>query len=153
MQGDRGDFIVAEIPALVEGSHLVKGLGNEFLRQAQRTKLLIYLLDGSSPTLIDDLNTLDKEMALYTGLSRKPKIVAVNKIDLPEVQARLPAMKQCLASILSGLGVPVFYISAAGGQGVLELTRQAMEMVAQVSVSEEMIPPAQPAVFRPKPRK
>ncbi|MGA8849538.1 MAG: GTPase ObgE [Dehalococcoidia bacterium] len=149
MPDDRRDFIVAEIPGLVEGAHLGKGLGNEFLRHAERTKLLIYLLDGSSPTVIDDLSTLDKEIALYKGLSHKPKIVAVNKIDLPEAQARLPEVKQCFAK----LGVPVFYISAVSSQAVLELTRKAREMVEQASRDEEMISPAQIAIFHPKPRK
>jgi GTP-binding protein len=147
--GDRRDFIVAEIPGLVEGAHLGKGLGNEFLRHVERTRLLIYLLDGSSPTVIEDLSTLDKEIALYKGLAQKPKIVAVNKIDLPEVQACLPAVKQCFAR----LGVPVFYISALSGQAVLELTGKAMEMVDQASRDEEIISQAQIAVFRPKPRK
>jgi len=146
---DRRDFVVAEIPGLVEGAHLGKGLGNEFLCQAERTKLLIYLLDGSSPSLIDDLSTLDKEITLYKDLSQKPKIVAVNKIDLPEVRARLPEVKQYFAR----LGVPVFYISAASGQAVLELTRKAMEMVDQASRDEEIVSPAQIAIFRPKPRK
>lgn len=153
MPDDRRDFIVAEIPGIVEGAHLGKGLGNEFLRHAERTKLLIYLLDGSSPTVIDDLSTLDKEIALYKGLSQKPKIVAVNKIDLPEVQARLPEVKQCFAPILSGLGVPAFYISAVSGQAVLELVRKAMEMVDQASQDEKIISQAQITVFRPKPRK
>ncbi len=149
MPDDRRDFIVAEIPGLVEGAHLGKGLGNEFLRHAERTKLLIYLLDGSSPTVIDDLSTLDKEIALYKGLSHKPKIVAVNKVDLPEVQARLPEVKQRFAK----LGVPVFYISAVSGQAVLELVRKAMETVDQASRDEEIISQAQITVFRPKPRK
>jgi GTP-binding protein len=149
MPGDKRDFVVAEIPGLVEGAHLGKGLGNEFLRHVERTKLLIYLLDGSSPTVVDDLTTLDKEIALYKGLAQKPKIVAVNKIDLPEVQACLPAVKQCFAK----LGVTVFYISAVSGQAVLELTRKAMEMVEQASQDEEIISQAQIAVFRPKPRK
>jgi len=147
--GDRRDFIVAEIPSLVEGAHLGKGLGNEFLCHAERTKLLIYLLDGSSPTVIDDLSTLDKEIALYKGLSHKPKIVAVNKIDLPEVRARLPEVKQRLAK----LGVPVFYISAVSGQAVLELVKKAKEMVDQASQDEEIASQAQITVFRPKPRK
>jgi GTP-binding protein len=147
--GDRRDFIVAEIPGLVAGAHLGKGLGNEFLRHVERTKLLIYLLDGSSPTVIDDLGTLDKELTLYKGLAHKPKIVAVNKVDLPEVQARLPEVKQCFAK----LEVPVFYISALSGQAVLELMRKAMEMVEQASRDEEIILQAQITVFRPKPRK
>jgi GTP-binding protein len=149
MADNRRDFVVAEIPGLVAGSHIGKGLGNEFLRHVERTKLLIYLLDGSSPTLIDDLSTLDKEIALYKVLLQKPKIVVVNKIDLPEVQARLPAVKQRLAK----LGLPVFYISAVSGQAVLELTRKAMEMVDQASRDEEIMSQAQIAIFHPKPRK
>jgi GTP-binding protein len=147
--GHNRDFIVAEIPGLVEGAHLGKGLGNEFLRHAERTKLLIYLLDGSSPTVIDDLSILDREIALYKDLSQKPKIVAVNKIDLLEVQVRLSDVKHRFAK----LGMPVFYISALNGQAVLELTRKAMEMVEQASRDEEVISQAQIAIFRPKPRK
>jgi GTP-binding protein len=149
ISGDRRDLIVAEIPGLVEGSHLGKGLGNDFLRHAERTKLLIYLLDGSSPTLSDDLSKLDKEIALYKGLAHKPKIVAINKIDLPEVQARLPEIKQYFAK----LGMPVFYISAVSGQAVLELVRKAREVVDQASRDERIISQAQIKVFRPKPRK
>ena len=131
MSGDRRDFIVAEIPGLVEGAHLGKGLGNDFLRHAERTRLLVYLLDGSSPTIVDDLRILDKEVSSYNGLAQKPKVVAVNKVDMPEVQARLAELRPRLAPVLSGLGAPVFYISAVRGQAVLELTRKAMEMVEQ----------------------
>lgn len=147
--GDRRDFVVAEIPGLVAGAHSGKGLGNDFLRHVERTKLLIYLLDGSSSTVSHDLDTLDREVALHNDLSHKPKIVAVNKVDLPEVQAALPAIKRCFAKI----GVPVFYISTVSGQAVLELTGKAMEMVEQASPDEEMISQSQIAIFRPKPRK
>jgi GTP-binding protein len=150
ISGDRRDFIVAEIPGLIAGAHLGKGLGNEFLRHVERTKLLIYLLDGSSSTIIDDLSQLDEEIALYKDdLSQKPKIVVVNKVDLPQVQASLPEVKQSFAK----LGVPVFYISAVSGQAVLELTRKATEMVVQTSQDEEIISQPQIAIFRPKPRK
>jgi GTP-binding protein len=147
--GDRRDFVVAEIPGLVEGAHSGKGLGDDFLAHVERTKLLIYLLDGSSPSVVDDLGILDRELLLYKDLSHKAKIVAVNKVDLPEAQASLPATRQSFTK----LGVPIFYISAVSGQAVLELTRKAMEMVEQASGDEEMISQAQVAVFRPKPRK
>ncbi len=147
--GDRRDFIVAEIPGLVEGAHSGKGLGNDFLRHAERTKLLIYLLDGRSSTVLNDLDTLDREIALYKNLSRKARIVAVNKVDLAEVQASLPAMRRCLAEV----GVAIFYISAVSGDGVLELTGKAVEVVEEVDREEEMIAQPQVAVFRPKPRK
>jgi GTP-binding protein len=149
ISGDRRDYIVAEIPGLVEGAHLGKGLGNDFLRHAERAKLLIYLLDGSSPSLIDDLGMLDREIALYDDLGHRARIVAVNKVDLPEVRPSLPAMQQSFVRV----GVPVFYISAVSGEGVLELTRKAMEMVEQENRDEETNSQAQIAVFRPKPLK
>jgi GTP-binding protein len=149
VRGDKRDFIVAEIPGLVQDAHLGKGLGNAFLRHAERTRLLIYLLDGSSPTVVDDFKTVDREIALYKGLSNKPKIVAVNKVDLGEVQARLRALKQYFTK----LAVPVSYISAASGEAVLELTRKAMEMVEQASPDEEAVAQGQIAIFRPKPKK
>ncbi len=149
MPGDTRDFIIAEIPALVEGAHLGKGLGNEFLRHAERTKLLIYLLDGSSPTVIDDFKTLDKEVALFQGLIDKPRIVAINKMDLPEAQARLPQMKQ---HFTKG-EVPVFYISARSGQAVLELTKEAVEVVERASSAEETSSQTGVGIFHPKPRR
>jgi GTP-binding protein len=149
MPGHKRDFIIAELPGLVEGAHLGRGLGNEFLRHAERTKLLIYLLDGKSAAIINDYKTLDKEVTLYKGLAHKPKIVAVNKMDLPEARAILPQTKQ----IFARSEVSVFYISALSGQAVLELTRKAMEMVEQSSKDEKSISPAKIAIFRPKPRK
>ena len=149
MPGGSRDFVVAEIPGLVEGAHSGKGLGNDFLRHAERTKLLIYLLDGSSWTVLQDLDTLDREIALYKDLSHKARIVAVNKVDLAEVRACLPVIRLGLA----GVGVAIFYISAASGEGVLELTRKIVEMVEGVSRDEGTIAQPQIAVFRPKPRK
>ncbi|TET51096.1 MAG: GTPase ObgE [Dehalococcoidia bacterium] len=145
----RRDFVMAEMPGLVRDAHLGKGLGNAFLRHAERTKLLVYLLDGSSPTATDDLSTLEKEIALCKGLSQKPRIVAVNKVDLPEVQARLPQVKQHFAEV----GMPVYYISAVSGQAVLELVRKAIAMVDRASQDEARTEQPQIAVFRPKPRK
>jgi GTP-binding protein len=149
LPGDRRDFIIAELPGLVEGAHLGRGLGNEFLHHAERTKLLIYLLDGSSASVVNDFRVLDREITLYKGLAHKPKIVAVNKMDLPEAKACLPQIKQHFSTS----EVPVFYISALSGQAVLELTRKAMEMVEQSSKDEKSISPAKIAIFRPKPRK
>jgi len=135
MPADRRDFVVAEIPGIVEGAHLGKGLGNEFLRHAERTRLLVYLIN------------------LYKGLSQKPKVVAVNKIDLPEVKARLPEVKQLIAPILSQLGAPVFYISAQGGEGVSDLMMKCMEVAERASLDEVIVRQKGITVFRPKPIK
>ena len=153
MPGGRRDYIVAEIPGLVQGAHLGKGLGNDFLRHVDRTGLLIYLLDGNSPGVLDDLLTLDKEVSAREGLSRKPKVLAVNKIDLPLVQARLTEMKQPLARIASDLGAPVFYISAASGQAVLELIGTAVAMVDQAGHDGGETGQPQATIFRPRPKR
>jgi GTP-binding protein len=145
----RRDFVVAELPALVEGSHLGKGLGNEFLRHAERTRLLIYLLDANSPTIVNDFTLLDNETALYKGLAQKSRIVAVNKIDLPVVQARLSEIRESIAEI----GLPVFYISALTGQAVVELAAKAMEIADQAGRIVEPSSQPQVGVFRPKPKK
>jgi len=149
ISGGRTDYIIAEIPALVEGSHVGKGLGNDFLRHVERSRLLVYLLDASSPAIATDFTTLDKEVASYKGLGQKPKIVAVNKIDMPAAETNLPDIRRHFA----GLGVPVFYISALTGQGVVELLTKAMLITDQASRSEAAISEPPIATFRPKPRK
>ena len=150
MQGSKRDFIVAEMPGLVEGAHAGKGLGNDFLRHVERTRLLIYLLDGSSSTIVDDLKSLCKELALYkANLLRKPKIVVVNKVDLPQVQTHLPSIRQNFDECKA----PLFYVSAVSGQGVLELTSRAMEIVERESQDKGIALPPQIAVFHPLPKK
>ncbi len=150
MASDREDFVAAEIPGLVEGARLGKGLGNKFLRHVERTGLLIFLLDGGSPSVFDDLRQLEDELASYKqDLVRKQRIVAVNKVDLPQVEARLAEVRK----ELDGLGVPVFYISAMSGQAVLELATAAMEMVDRWRKADQKGSQPQIAVFRPKPRK
>jgi GTPase len=149
MPGDRRDFVVAELPGLVAGAHLGKGLGNEFLRHAERTRLLILLLDGSSPTVMDDVHQLDQELTLYGhGVGEKPKVVAVNKMDLSQVEEFMSGIRE----ELHGLDVPVFYISAAGREGVAELAREMMAMAERAGEPEEETRSSETAVFRPRPR-
>ena len=141
-------FVLAEIPGLVDGAHLGRGLGHEFLRHAERTKILLHLIDGSSPTVIDNMNNLNRELALYKPeMAQKPQLVAVNKIDLTEVQARLPEIKQLLAS----LGIKVFLISAIARQGLSELLSEIIAMLEMVG-DKQAGPEVPIAVFRPKPR-
>jgi len=150
IRGKRNDLVIAELPAIVAGAHLGRGLGNSFLRHAERTWLLIFLLDGSSPTLVDDLRQLEYELGLYqSDLTHKPRIVAVNKVDLPEVEALIPQIKE----ELNELEAPVFYISAVSGRGVLELVTMATGMVEQASEADEAEPRNHMAIFRPKPRR
>ena len=150
MRGSRRDFVVAEMPALIEGAHIGKGLGYEFLRHTERTKLLVYLLDGTSLTIVDDFIKLSEELTLYKDdLCQKARIIAVNKVDLPQVKSRLLDIRQRLDL----LGVPVFFISAVNGQGVVEFTSKCIEIVERVNREKKAISPPEVAVFHPRPRK
>jgi GTP-binding protein len=141
-------FVLAEIPGLVDGAHLGRGLGHEFLRHAERTRVLLHVLDGRSPSIIDDMNNLNRELALYKPeMAQKPQVVMVNKVDLPEVQARLPEIRQ----LFSSLGIKAFFISAITKQGVSELISEIAKILEEVQEkgTGSEVPMA---VFRPKPK-
>lgn len=141
-------YVLAEIPGLIDGAHLGKGLGHEFLRHVERTKVLLHLLDGSSEDVVSDMNKLNKELALYkTSLAEKRQLVAVNKMDLSEVQARVPQLREEFSS----LGLRVFFVSAATKQGLSELLDTLAEMVDKAN--KELAAVETPEfVFRPKPK-
>ncbi|MCH8939586.1 MAG: GTPase ObgE [Chloroflexi bacterium] len=113
---NRGEtFVIAEIPGLVEGAHQGVGLGHEFLRHAERTRIFLHLLDGSGIDPIEDFKRVNEELRLYSAdLAMRPQIVVINKTDIPEVRARLPE----LVSALNELGVEPLDISAATGDGI-----------------------------------
>ena len=139
--------VLAEIPGLIDGAHLGKGLGYDFLRHVERTKALIHLLDGSSMTIAENMNNLNTELTLYNpSLMQKPQIVAVNKIDLPQVQNRLSEIKQ----LFDSLGITVFFISAVTKQGVPELISAVTEMVNKIGKGYPVVE-TPPVVFRPEP--
>jgi|GEM_PF-5912 len=141
-------FVLAEIPGLIEGAHLGKGLGIDFLRHAMRTKILLHLLSGDAPSPLDDMIKVNNELAAFdVSLAQRPQIVAVNKIDLPAVQEKMAGIKADLAAA----GVKAHFISAATGQGVRELMAAVFETLKRETVAS---PPAEPGekVFRPQPR-
>jgi len=141
-------FIIAEIPGLIEGAHLGKGLGHEFLRHAMRTRVLIHLIDGDSESPVDDMLHINDELNRFDPeLARKPQLIALNKIDLPAVDDRLQEIK----AEFTGAGLKVHYISAATGQGVAALTADAMKMVKSSAFEKEKVSP-HGKVFRPQPR-
>ena len=90
LQGERS-FVVADMPGLIEGAHRGAGLGDRFLRHLERTRVLIHLLDataGNGRTPLRDYEALNRELRLYDPrLAERPQIVAINKIDVPEVRA------------------------------------------------------------------
>lgn len=143
------EFIIAEIPGLVEGAHLGKGLGHDFLRHIVRTRVLIHLVDGTSETPVEDMIRVNNELNLYDPeLARKPQIVAVNKIDLPGMKDRLDDIE----TEFGHAGVSVLFISAETGAGIQYLvdeTRDLLEKSGKRIRAGKKVPSA---VFRPQPR-
>jgi GTPase len=87
-------LVLADIPGLIEGAHLGIGLGDAFLRHIQRTRILIHILDGMSEDPMADFSQINSELALFDpALEERPQIVALNKMDLPDVQARWPEIE------------------------------------------------------------
>lgn len=120
-------LVLADIPGLIEGAHQGVGLGDAFLRHIQRTRVLIHLLDGMSEDPLADYSQINSELALFDPeLSRKPVIVALNKIDLPDVQERWPAIRQQL--IEKGVEEPVA-ISALARKGLEPILWKCAELL------------------------
>ncbi len=113
---NRGEtFVLADIPGLIEGAHAGVGLGHEFLRHAERTRVFLHILDGEGVDPIKDFKQVNEELQLYLPeLANRRQVVVINKIDLPEVQERLPELLKELAA----LGVEPQSMSAATGDGI-----------------------------------
>ncbi|HHV96920.1 MAG TPA: GTPase ObgE [Clostridiaceae bacterium] len=130
--GENESFVLADIPGLIEGAHKGAGLGHEFLKHIERTKLLIHVVDvsgieGRDP--FDDFIKINEELKNYNELLEKKKqIVAANKMDLPEGQANFDEFKRKIEE----MGYKVFPISAATGKGVRELMFYAGEMLKTI---------------------
>ncbi len=145
----RQRFTLAEIPGLVEDAHLGRGLGHDFLRHIMRTKILIHLVDGAAASPVEDMVRVNSELSLFdAALARKPQLVVVNKMDLPQVQARLAEIKDAFSQV----DVQVLFVSAARGEGITELMVEAMKMLSRLKAEAEASVKVPRTVFRPQPR-
>jgi GTP-binding protein len=122
-------FTVADVPGLIPGASQGKGLGLEFLRHVERCVALVHVLDcGTLETdrnPVDDLEIIENELKQYGGLDDRPRIVALNKVDLPDGKA----MADMVASTLQDKGYEVYQISAASRQGIQELLYAMAKLV------------------------
>jgi GTP-binding protein len=125
--GERA-FVLADLPGLIEGAHAGVGLGHEFLRHVDRTRVLVHLVeplpaDGSDP--LENYRTIRRELELYSGaLAAKPEVVAVSKCELTgsdDIRRRLERE----------LGRPVLAVSAVTGQGLADLVRSVVALLAE----------------------
>jgi GTP-binding protein len=137
---DNRDLVMADIPGLIEGAHEGAGLGHQFLRHVERSRLLVHLLNGASPDPLRDFEQINEELALFSErLAQKPQLVVLNKIDLPEAGQHWPAIQ----ARAEELGLPAYKISAVTGQGVQALIGKLFEHLDELPEEapvEEEIP-------------
>jgi GTP-binding protein len=137
---DHRDLVLADIPGLIEGAHQGAGLGHQFLRHVERSRLLVHLLNGAAPDPLAEFEQINQELALFSEkLAGKRQIVVLNKIDLPEAESHWPA----IAARATALDWPAFKISAVTQQGVRELVGAMFEELAQLpeeELFEEAVP-------------
>ena len=137
-------FVMADVPGLIEGASDGVGLGYQFLRHVERTRLLIHLLDGAATDPLVDYETINRELAQFSErLAAKPQIVVLNKMDLPDAQTWWTLIEEALEE----RGVEAHAISAVSGQGVRPLLHRTFELLRTLPAVE--LEPEAPAVFRP----
>jgi GTP-binding protein len=122
-------FAVADVPGLIEGAAEGRGLGHDFLRHIERCAAIVHVIDtatiepGRNP--VDDLDVIEHELSRYGGLEDRPRVVALNKVDVPDGSA----IAEMVTDELAARGLRVFAVSAASGQGLRELTFAMAEIV------------------------
>jgi GTP-binding protein len=124
--------VFADIPGLIEGAHLGLGLGHEFLRHIERTRLLLHLVDVTSEDPIADYTTIQEELRAYgRGLTERPQILALNKIDaLAQDTEQVEAITAQLETLS---GSPVFTISAVARIGLEALMSQVWQILEEMT--------------------
>lgn len=145
LDGTKG-FVIADIPGLIEGASEGIGLGHEFLRHIERTKVLIHLVDAASTEgrdPIEDIYTINKELEAYNAdIAKRPQVIAANKVDAiyDDGTGNDPVSK--IREEFEPKGMKVFPISAVSGQGMKELLYYVNDLLAEINEP--------PTVFEPE---
>ncbi|MBY6055449.1 GTPase ObgE [Leisingera daeponensis] len=117
---DNTEFVVADIPGLIEGAHEGKGIGDRFLGHVERCAVLLHLIDGTSDTVVEDYETIIGELEAYGGvLATKTRITALNKVDAIDPEE----LDEKRAALEAASGGPVYLMSGVSRQGVNEILR------------------------------
>jgi GTP-binding protein len=142
---DGREFVLADIPGLIEGAHEGTGLGDRFLGHVERCRVLLHLVDGSGGQAGADYETVRTELLAYGhDLVDKPEIVVLNKADAMSAET----IKEQLAQIKRAAGKTPFVISAVSGEGVREVLRALFKVIEQARQSGTE-PVAADAVWHP----
>ena len=141
---DETSLVLADIPGLIEGAHMGIGLGDAFLKHIQRTRVLIHLIDGLSGDPLADFSQINSELALFDPkLADKPQVVALTKIDIPDVKERLPE----ITKEIKDHGFDLFSISSVSHENVKELLWKAFEKLNEIPIQE---PETELPIYRPE---
>jgi GTPase len=141
-------FTVADVPGLIEGASEGRGLGHDFLRHIERCAAIVHVIDtatmepGRNP--MEDLDIIENELTKYGGLADRPRLVALNKIDVPDGRD----IAEMVMADVAGRGLPVFAVSAASGAGLRELTFAMATVVGAARAARPAVESAR-IVLRP----
>lgn len=145
--GDSRSFVMADLPGLIEGAHEGVGLGHEFLRHVERTRVIIHVVDmaaseGRDP--FDDWMKINAELELYNAnLADRPQIIAANKMDMPEAEEQLVLFKERLAELQDGKNHEIVPVSSLTKQGIQELLYKAADLLDSIQVEAAQAEPAE----------
>jgi GTP-binding protein len=141
---DEESFVMVDVPGLIEGAHLGAGLGDQFLRHVERTRVLIHLLDGAKPLdeMLSDKDVIERELQAWKAqLVHKPTLLVVSKLDLPQARERLEELRERFAEIRG--------ISSATGEGVRDLVYAAWRTIREAPMPEVVTPEPARIVLKP----
>jgi GTP-binding protein len=137
-------YVVADIPGLIEGAHLGHGLGTQFLKHIERTRLLAHLVDVSEASgrdPVEDFEIVMTELASFSeALVEKPMIVVATKIDAAQDPARVDALEQ----LARKRNLPFYKISSVTGEGIEALKRAMGERALETALPGDEVSPATP---------
>ncbi|UWQ30523.1 GTPase ObgE [Leisingera sp. M527] len=141
---DNTEFVVADIPGLIEGAHEGKGIGDRFLGHVERCAVLLHLVDGTSDTVVEDYQTIIGELEAYGGvLATKTRITALNKVDAIDPEER----DEKRAALEAAVGGPVMMMSGVSREGLNEVLRAVRAEIDDDRV--RMKPVEEEAPWRP----
>ena len=138
-------FVMVDVPGLIEGAHEGAGLGDQFLRHVERTRVLIHLLDGAKTTqeILHDKEIIEHELAAWNpALVQRPVLLVVSKLDLPDAQERVAELRAKFPDLRG--------ISSATGEGVRDLVYAAWKTIGETPLPE--IAPAEPVKIHLSPK-
>ena len=140
-------FVMADLPGLIEGAHEGVGLGHQFLRHVERTRVLVHVLDASAEDPLSDYETVRHEIELYDArLVDRPEIVALNKVDLPTARDRAAKLQSSFE------GHDVIMLSGATTEGTRELTQALQRLLQETAPGSQGAADKQLVVLRPRGR-